>query len=266
MNKNENWFNGKVAIVTGSTKGIGKAIAAELGKRGAKVLINGRNRERLDAALSELTSYGYAVTSCNADATKYEDCVRMVKTAIDVFGKLDILIANAGIVGYSSFESFDPMIYKETLDSNIYATVFPSKAALPYLKESKGSLVFISSLAGMIGIPYYSANSAGKMSLTALSQAIREELKYADVHVGIVYVGFTKNEENKRFISADGTLVPVPPRKASLQQTREQVADSVLNLIRRRKDKAVLSLFGKFTAFVIKFFPSIAMSTLNKNK
>jgi short-subunit dehydrogenase len=254
----KDWFTDKVVVVTGSTMGIGKALASELCKRGANVLINGRNQERLNKTLEEFRSCGYKVASYQGDVTLYNNCVSMIKTVISCFGKLDILITNAGVAGYSSFESFDPAEYKKAIDSNIYGSLFPAKTALPLLKASGGSLVFISSLAGMMGMPYYSAYSMGKMSLTALVQSLQTELKNSGVHIGIVYVGFVKNEEQKRFISADGTLVPVPQRRPWLQQPREKVAFSVLRLIKHRRKKVVLSAFGKLTALVIKFIPALA--------
>jgi|WetSurMetagenome_2_1015567.scaffolds.fasta_scaffold36553_3 short-subunit dehydrogenase len=258
MRRSGEYFKDKVAIVTGSTMGIGKALALELCRRGAKVVINGRNRERLEQAEKDISGNGYYVTSCLADVTDFGDCTRLVETAIGKFGRLDILITNAGIVGYSSFESFDPAEYKKAIDSNIYGSLYPAKAAISYLKASGGSLVFISSLAGLIGMPFYSAYSIGKMSLTALTQSLRTELKGSGVHIGIVYVSFVRNEEQKRFITADGSLVPVPPRKAWLQQPREKVARSVLNLIQNRHPKVVLSAFGKLTAFIIRFIPGLA--------
>jgi NAD(P)-dependent dehydrogenase (short-subunit alcohol dehydrogenase family) len=258
MRKGFACFKNKVAIVTGSTMGIGKALALELCQRGAKVVINGRNRVRLEQTVNEFSGQGYNVTSCLADVTDFGDCARLIDAAVKNFGRIDILITNAGIVGYSSFENFDPAEYRKAIDSNIYGSLFPAKAALPHLKESEGSLVFISSLAGMIGMPNYSAYSMGKMSLTALSQSLRTELKNTGVHVGIVYISFVKNEDQKRFISSDGSLVPVPPRRPWLQQPREKVARSVLNLIQHRRPKAVLSAFGKLTELVIRFIPGLA--------
>lgn len=265
MRWNPDYFKDKVAIVTGSTMGIGKALAAELCRRGALVVINGRDRERLEKTENELSGKGFRVTSCVADVTDFGDCTRLVETAVREFGRLDILITNAGIVGYSTFESFAPDQYKKAIDSNIYGSLFPAKAAFSYLKASGGSLVFISSLAGLIGMPSYSAYSIGKMSLTALAQSLQSEVKNSGIHVGIVYVSFVMNEEDKRFTTSDGTLVPVPPRRKWLQQPREKVASSILSLIQRRRPRVVLSAFGKFTALIIRFIPGLARLIVARN-
>jgi len=263
---NDNWLSGKVALVTGSSMGIGKTLAGELCKRGASVMLNGRNTERLAGALDQLKAQGFHVDSCVADVTSYEDCVRLIDKVIDRFGKLDILVNNAGIVGYGSFESFDPEEFRKALDSNIYGAVYPTMAAIRFIRQSKGSIVFISSLAGLMGLPDYTTYSAGKMALTALCQSLRAEFKGTDVHFGIVYVGFTRNEEGKRFLSSDGSYIPVPQRKESLQWPREKVAQSIMKLIRKHKSRIILSPFGKLTAFTIRFFPFIARAIVAKNR
>ncbi|MCX6333819.1 MAG: SDR family NAD(P)-dependent oxidoreductase [Bacteroidia bacterium] len=257
-------FNGKVAIVTGSSMGIGKAVSIELCRCGASVVINGRNAEKLNATKNELESMGFDLIACPADVTNYNECEMLVQAAIAKYKKLDILVTCAGVAGRASFETLSPYHFKTIVDSNIYGTVFPARAALPFLKESKGSLVFISSLAGMMGIPYYTAYCSGKMSLTALYQCLRGELKNTGIHTGIVYVGFTKNEEGKQFISADGNLVPVPPRNERLQQPRGKVARSIVNLIKRRKSKMILSPIGKINALLIRYFPILVRTIIER--
>jgi NAD(P)-dependent dehydrogenase (short-subunit alcohol dehydrogenase family) len=251
-------LHGKVALITGSSMGIGKAIAIELCRSGASVVINGRNAEKLNVTRDQLSSMGFDLIACPADVTNFQECEMLVNTAISKYKRLDILVTSAGVAGCASFEILSPDHFKTVVDSNIYGTVFPARAALPYLKESKGSLVLISSLAGMMGIPYYTAYCSGKMALTAFYQCLRGELKNTGIHTGIVYVGFTKNEEGKRFISADGNLGPVPPRNEWLQQPREKVARSVVKLIKKRKSRMILSPIGKINAVLIRFFPFIA--------
>jgi short-subunit dehydrogenase len=253
------YFKNKTAIVTGSGMGIGKAIAQELCKAGANVVLNGRNAERLEKTYQEFLQKGYPVVAVQGDVTKISDCNAVIQKAIDTFGNLDILITNAGVSMRERFENLQPEVFSEIIISNINGSAFPALAALPYLKKTKGSVVFISSAAGMIGLPTASAYSAGKMALTALAQSLKIEMASSGVHIGIVHVGFTQNDVEKRVLNATGELVPVASRPAYLQQTQEQVAKAVLSTIRKRRFKVVLTLVGKINAFVVRFFPSLVI-------
>jgi short-subunit dehydrogenase len=104
------------------------------------------------------------------------------------------------------------------------------------------------------------------MALTALAQSLKVELAETGVHVGIVHVGFTQNDSNKRVLNAKGELIPVAERPAYLQQTQEQVAKSVLRTIEKRKFKVTLSLIGKINAFMARFFPGLVMLILKASQ
>lgn len=237
--------------------GIGKAIALELCKAGANVVLNGRNAERLEKTYQEFLQKGFQVTVVRADVTKSSECSMIIQKAVDTFGGIDILVTNAGISMRERFENLQPEVFSQIIESNINGSAFPAHAALPHLKKTKGSIIFISSAAGMIGLPTASAYSAGKMALTALAQSIKIEMASSGVHIGIVHVGFTQNDTEKRVLNATGELVPVAERPAYLQQTQEQVAKSILSVIRKRKFKVVLTLVGRVNAFVVKFFPNL---------
>lgn len=239
--------------------GIGKAIALELCKAGANVVLNGRNAERLEKTHQEFLQKGYSVVTVCADVTKSLECDAIIQKAIDTFGGLDILITNAGISMREHFENLQPEVFSQIIESNINGSAFPALKALPYIKKAKGNIVFISSAAGMIGLPTASAYSAGKMALTALAQSMKIELASAGVHIGIVHVGFTKNDNEKRVLNATGELIPVATRPAYLQQTQEQVAKAVLTTIQKRRFKVILTFVGKLNAFAVRFFPGLVI-------
>lgn len=251
------YFKNKTAIVTGSGMGIGKAIALELCKAGANVVLNGRNADRLEKTYQEFLQKGYPVIAVQGDVTKISECNALVQKAIDAFGNIDILITNASVSMRERFENLQPEIFSQIIESNINGSAFPALAVLPHIKKTKGSIVFISSVAGMIGLPTASAYSAGKMALTALAQSLKIEMANSGVHIGIIHVGFTKNDDEKRVLDASGELIPVAVRPAYLQQTQEQVAKAVLSTIRNRKFKVILTFVGKLNAFVARFFPRL---------
>ena len=257
------FFKNKIAIVTGSGMGIGRAIALELCKQGAHVVLNGRNEERLERTRQAFLQEGYNVIAVRADATQISECDELIQKTIEAFGRVDILITNAGISMSDYFENLDPKVFAQVIESNIHGSAFPVLSALPAIKTSKGSIVFISSAAGLVGLPTASAYSAGKMALTALAQSLKIELSNTGVHVGIVHVGFTKNDDDKRVLNAKGEWIPVAHRPAYLQQTQEEVANAVLDLIRKRRFKSILSLVGKLNAFAIRYFPGIVLSIIS---
>lgn len=251
-------FLGKVVLVTGSGSGIGRATALAFGQAGAFVMLNGRKEEKLQHTREQFAQQGLNVDYCVADVQYYEHCQALVKSTIERFGRLDVVIANASSSQRSEFIRTDPAIFRHVLESNILSAAYIAHAALPSLVESQGSLVLVSSLAGLIGLPTSAAYSAGKMALTALTQSLRTEVAATGVHVGIAYVGFTRNDPDKRVFDAQGRLVPVAPRESRLQQTQEEVARAIVRMVYRRQSRTVLSSLGKLLWVINALSPTLA--------
>ncbi|GAB3547356.1 SDR family oxidoreductase [Spirosoma fluminis] len=250
-------FAGKVAIVTGSESGIGKATARALGIAGAKIILNGRTQERLTQTENELLHEGLDVVSCLADVTCFEDCERLVATAIDTFGQLDILITNASISMRAYFADMKPDVFRQVLDSNVYGTVFPLKAALPYLTQTKGVVTFISSISALNGMPSGSAYCAGKAAMANLAHTLRLELAHTGIQIGVVHIGFTENDPDKRVLDATGQPVPIAHRPPRWQKSQREVAQIILNHIRRRRQRTVISALGRLIALVHTHLPRL---------
>ncbi|MDX1348775.1 MAG: SDR family NAD(P)-dependent oxidoreductase [Putridiphycobacter sp.] len=252
-------FKNKVGLITGSSRGIGKATAIELCAQGATIILNGRTASHLQKTRDDLIALGFNVIAIKADITKIEDCNFMIEQAILKFGKLDFIINNGSLTMNDSFDKTESHIFENVFVSNALGAVFPTMAALPYIKAQKGSVLFISSLAGLHGMPSASAYSAGKMALTALWQSLTIELSHTGVHFGICYLGFTENDVEKRMLTADGSLVPVPKRPAILIITQKQVAKQIARTLHYRKARHVISTLGKITAIVFRIAPKIAL-------
>ncbi|NOQ70687.1 MAG: SDR family NAD(P)-dependent oxidoreductase [Crocinitomix sp.] len=259
-------FKNKVGIITGSSRGIGRATAIELCQQGAKIVLNGRSHVQLLKTRDELLAMGFEVIALQGDVTSMADCEYVVAETIKVFGQLDFLINNGSSTMNESFENIEPAIYQNVLCSNALGAVLPTMAALPYLKQSKGSILFISSLAGLHGMPSASAYSSGKMALTALWQSLKIELSHTGIHFGICYLGFTENDAEKKMLTADGTLIPVPNRPAYLVKSQKQVAQLIAKSIYYRKSRRVISFVGKLAAFLFRFFPKLALLIMIKSQ
>jgi short-subunit dehydrogenase len=248
-------LDGKVAIVTGSSKGIGKAIAIALAKKNVKVVLNSRSPENLENAAEELRSSGFDILAVQGDVGIYNECEKLIEQTIKKYGNIDILVNNAGLAMEGTIANTSPEVFEKVFHTNILGVLFPTKAALPYLKQSQGSVVFTGSIAGFMGLPDYSAYSASKMSLTALVQSLKIELAGTGIHVGINYVGFVVNDDDKTYLNHQGDIEKMPVRKQFKRMPLEIVATHFVSGIEKRQYKQTLSLLGKFTNLVQRYFP-----------
>lgn len=264
--KKKQAFKDKVAIITGSSMGIGKATANLLAEQGAKIVLNGRTAERLEQTAASFKSSGYDVLAVQADMSKVEDCQKLIDNTIKHYGRLDILINNAGMSSRGYFEELDPQVFQDMMNINFLGCVFPTRFAVPYLKESKGSVVFISSVAGIRGLPETIMYCASKMALTSIAESLKVELAEYKIHIGIVYVGITQNDEGKKVIGKDGKLVLLESRDNRKAQKPEEVAKSILKNIKKRRFKSVLTLLGKVNYLANLLIPRIVDRVLIRAK
>ncbi len=250
-------FAGKVAIITGSESGIGRETARAFCEQGGAVVLNGRSAERLERTRQELADAGLAVVSCLADVTDYGDCERLVETAIREFGQLDVLVTNASISMRAYFADMQPEVFRQVLDSNVYGTVYPLKAALPHLMQTRGSVTFISSISALNGMPSGSAYCAGKAAVANLAHTLRLELAHTGIHFGVVHIGFTQNDAEKRVLDATGQPVPIAHRPPRWQKSQADVAEIILGHIRRRRQRTVISVLGRLIVLLHTCFPRL---------
>lgn len=249
-------FKGKTIIITGSSMGIGKATALLALKKGANVVINGRNRERLEKTWRELQQEApERVLAIAGDMLKDNDIDLLLQQTINTFGQVDVFINNAGISSRGRFETLTREVIERVIDVNYIASALTAQKVIPHLKKTGGSFFFISSVAGIRGLPAVSVYSSAKMALTALAESLRLEYHDSPMHFGIIYVGYTQNETDKRILGADGKLIALAERSAGNAQTIEQVAQIIMRSVEKRKFKTILSSMGKLNAIMNKLMP-----------
>jgi len=259
-------MNEKVAIVTGSSMGIGKAIAIELAQKGVKVVLNGRDKERLNDTENELSKSGYQVTAVVADVRKVNQCENLINKTIEHYGKLDMLINNAGESSRGTVEEMANTNFKTLIETNYNGGAYMSKYAIPHLKKTKGNIIFINSVGGFRGMPYNSAYTASKMAQAGLADALRIELYDFGIHVGLMYVGFTENDPKKRILDVDGKRIYLAKRKNVRLAKPSSVAKSVRNMIEKRNDRATLTELGLLANFMIRYLPWVSNRILLVNR
>ncbi|RXK61474.1 SDR family oxidoreductase [Lacibacter luteus] len=256
-----NWQN-KVVLITGSAMGIGWQLAQEFAQAGASVVLNARNKKRLKFKEQLLAEKGYKVTSFCGDVSDAHTCKQMIEHCITTFGKIDILINNAGLSAESNpVEEINVDVFAELVKVNFLGAVYCSKEALPYLKKTKGHLLFISSVAGIHGLGNYAAYCSSKMALTGFAESLQKELCDHSVSVGIAYIGFTENDPDKQVVAGNGIYIPQPKRNLKVASAK-QVAIRLIKMIEQKEKAVVFSAMGKLLWYLNRLSPAITNKLL----
>lgn len=247
----------KVVIITGGSSGIGKALAEVFGRKGSKVLITGRNGGDLDAAVTELRNQGIDAHGFTSDVSREEVNQKMAAEALRLFGRIDILINNAGITMRALFEDVDMDVIRKVMDINFYGVLYATKYCLPEIIRNKGSVIGISSIAGYRGLPARTGYSSSKFALNGFLEVLRTEMLKRDVHVMTACPGFTTTNIRKRSLTKDGSLQGDSPRDETKMMTAEECAVHIYNATIKRKKILVLTAQGKLTVFLNKWLPGL---------
>ena len=250
-------MNGKVVVITGASSGIGEAMAKEYAKMGAKVTLGARQADKLEALCKDIEAAGGEAAWVACDVTKQEDCKALIDKAVERFGGIDVMICNAGISMRALFDDLDLGVLHRLMDVNFWGTVYCTKFALPYLQKSKGSLVGISSVAGIHGLPGRTGYSASKFAMTGFLETIRVENLKKGLHVMVACPGFTASNVRFSALTADGSQQGQTPREEGKMMTPEEVAHIVARGIKRRKRLCLMEAEGRATHFVKKFAPGL---------
>lgn len=246
----------RVVAITGGAKGIGKAIAEAYGSKGYRVIILGRDHDARERTCREFKLKGYDIWSLPLDVTDATDCHRAVDTMVSHHEAVDILILNAGISMRGTIEETTVDVARKIMDTNYFGNLHMVKAALAPIKASGGSIVFISSIMALRGLPFTSYYGASKAAVKILSESLRCELASTQVHIGIIHVAMTQNDPEKRVLSPDGSPIELRSRKRSA--TQASVARQVVRCTDKRISEMTLTFLGKFAYFLYRHAPRLA--------
>lgn len=216
-------IKGKVAFITGGSKGIGYGVAQSLLDLGMKVAITSRSKDNAEKAAKELGSSN--ALGLEADVRNYESQQKAVKAAIDKFGQIDVMVANAGIGHYAPIEELTPKQWQETIDTNLSGVFYSAKASLDALEKSKGYLITISSLAGTNFFAGGSAYNASKFGVTGFTQAVMLDLRQKGISVSTIMPGSVATHFNNN----------TPGEKDAWKIQPEDVGELVVDLLKMNK-------------------------------
>lgn len=249
-------FKDKVVIITGASSGIGKALAEELAKRGANVVLGARQYVTLCEITAELEQkYGVKALAVQADVSKEEDCEMLIKQTLTTFGKIDVLINNAGLSMRALFKDLDLSVLKNLMDVNFWGTVYCTKYALPEILKTKGSVVGVSSIAGYRGLPGRTGYSSSKFAMNGFMEALRTELLKTGVHVMVACPGFTTSNIRVAALAKDGNVHGETSMEEGKMMSAEEVAEIISNGILSRKRTLIMTGQGKLAVWMNKLFP-----------
>ncbi|MDT0641747.1 SDR family oxidoreductase [Zunongwangia sp. F363] len=181
-------LEGKVAFITGGSKGIGFGVAQSLLEKGMKVAISSRSKKHAEEAASKLKSKG-DIIGVEADVRNYESQAKAIKEVTDKWGQLDVMVANAGVGKFGSIEELTPQQWQDTIDTNLTGVFYSVKAAVDALSKSKGYVITISSLAGTNFFAGGAAYNASKFGVTGFTQAVMLDLRQKGINVSTIMPG-----------------------------------------------------------------------------
>jgi short-subunit dehydrogenase len=236
-------FRGQVVIVTGASAGIGKSLALQLASQGAKVAIAARRAERLEQVADECRARGGEVLVAPTDVSDEIQCKALVEKTIVTFGRLDMLINNAGLAASALFDEFpDLQLFRHTMDVNFYGAVYCTYYALPHLKQSKGRIVAISSMGGKAAIPFNTPYISSKYAMHGFYDALRMELYQHGVSATVICPYWVVTEFHEAQMNKDG--VPRGSRGRAIytnkMMTAERCAEVTLRAAYKRRREVLM--------------------------
>lgn len=236
-------FRDKAILITGASSGIGKETALRLASFGARVGLASRNRDALESVRADIEKNGGQAIVLSTDVTIADQVRDAVERTVQAFGKLDILVASAGLSMRAYFECSQLEAMERVMRVNFFGTLYATHFALPHVMKTKGSLIGVSSLTGKRGIPSYAVYGASKFAVQGLYDALRLEVARHGVHVGVLSPAFVDTPLRENVIGPDGKPWEVQPPPPFRIWPVAKCVDRLVTLIARRKRQALLPPF-----------------------
>lgn len=254
-------LNNKVVIITGASSGIGKETAKVFAKAGCKVVLASRNIDNLKKVEEEIKTFNDNVLAVQTDVNNFKSLENLIEETLKAFGKIDILINNAGFGIYGWFHQTPFEEIENIMRVNFLGSAYLIHKVLPLMiQQREGIIVNVSSVVGKRGVSGMGIYSASKFALTGLTEALRVEYKKFGIHFIGVHPGTTDTKffENAKYYGTSRT------QGTFMIMSAEKVAKEILKAVLKRKREIVLTPLGKLTVWINKFFPSFVDFMMSK--
>ncbi len=247
----------KTVVITGASSGIGEALAYEAARLGYNVCIAARNSEKLALVKDNCIRQNVKCIAVQADVSIEKDCENIIRQALEAFGGIDILVNNAGIGMRAVFNDCDLNVIRQVMDVNFWGMVYCTKFALPHLLKNKGTVVGISSIAGIKGLPGRTGYSASKFAMHGFLESLRLENRKTGLHVLLACPGYTASNIRNAALNKSGKSQAESPYDENKLMQPEEVARAIFRAIDKKKNSIFLTFEGKATLLLSKFFPKL---------
>lgn len=255
-------LSGKVVLITGGSRGLGLVLARHLAEKGAKLAICARSADHLELARQELDSMGAEVIAMTVDVTKNEEVKALIRDVINHYGKLDVLINNAGIIQVGSQELMGIEEYEVAMQTNFWAQLYAMQAVIPhFIDRGHGRIVNITSIGGKIAVPHLLPYITSKFASVGLSEGMHAELKKHNICVttvvpNLMRTGSPVNADVKGDHKKEYAWFQHADSNPLLAQSPDEAAQTIIKAIEYGESEAVLSLSGKVATFIKGFAPA----------
>lgn len=235
-----------VTIITGASTGIGEELAYQLAKQGAQLVLTARRLDELNRVADKARSLGARVVTVAADVAVSAECKRIIDAAVAEFGRIDTLVCNAGMTMWAKFADIeDVTVLERIMQVNYMGAVYCTHHALPHLLQSKGRIVGVASLTGLVGVPTRTGYAASKHAMRGFFDSLRIELAERGVTVTMVYPGFVATGIRENATGADGKPAKIDPVNKDSVMSVEECATIILRAIESRQREEIMTLKGK---------------------
>ena len=261
-------FRNKVVIVTGGSRGLGLVIARQLALRGARLMITARDREDLRRAESDLRTRGADVLAVACDSTSRDDVENAVAQAIGHWGRVDVLINNAGIIQVGPAEVMTERDYEQAMQTHFWGPLYAVEAVLPHMQaRGTGRIVNISSIGGRVSVPHLLPYCASKFALTGYSEGLHAELAKDGITVttvtpGLMRTGSPRNALFKSQHRAEYTMFAISDSLPLLTTDAETAARKIINACARGDADLVLTVPAKLAVALHGLFPGLTAEVM----